>query len=91
MLNSHPRFLFIHHADDQPAHRTSLVTHRLARCRTVRRNHHLLMHAGTVRINRDLRRALRLTVRADGLTYHEPPAIEARMFPSRHDVAFDAC
>src|SRR5690348_9579036 len=49
------------------------------------------MHTSAVRINRDLRRTLVLPFSADGLTDHESPAIEARMLPSRHDIAFDAC
>ena len=83
--------MFIHHPNDQPANRTFLITDSFARRRTIRRNHHLLMHARTVRINRHLWRALRLSVRTDWLANHESPAIEAWMFPSRYDVAFNAC
>jgi hypothetical protein len=82
--------MFIHHPDDQPAHRTFLVANRIPRRLTVRRNHHLLMHARAMRINRHLRRALILAIRANRLADHESPAIEARMFPSRYDIAFDA-
>ncbi len=86
---SYPRLVFIHNSYDQPAHRTLLVADRIPRRFSIRRNHDLLMHARAVRINRHLRRTLGLAVRTDGLTDHESPAIEARMFPSRYDVAFD--
>ena len=82
--------MFIHHTDDQPTHRAFLIPHRFARRRAVRRNHHLLMHARAMRINGNLRHTFCLTICADRLTNHKSPTIEARMFPSCHDVAFDA-
>jgi hypothetical protein len=83
--------MFIYHANHQPTHRTLLITNRIPRRLAIRRNHHLLMHTRAMRINRDLRCALIFAIRADGLADHESPTIEARMFPSRYDVSFDAC
>jgi len=82
--------MFIHHADNQPTHWTLLIANGLSCRRAVRRNYDLLVHTRTVRINRHLRRAFILTVRTDRLTDDEPPTFEARMLPSRHNVAFDA-
>ena len=84
-----PRLAFIYHADYQPACWAFFRAHGLPCRRAVRRNHNLLVHAGAVRINRDLRRSLRFTTRADGLANYKPPTLEARMFPSCDDVAFD--
>ena len=56
-----------------------------------RRNDHALVHAGAVRIDGHLRRALRLARPwLIGWQITKPPALEARMLPGRDHVAFDA-
>lgn len=82
--------MLIYNANHQPAHRTFLIAHRAPCGQAVRRKDYFLMHPRAMAINRDRRRTFRFAARANRLADHESPTIETRMFPGRHNVAFDA-
>jgi hypothetical protein len=81
--------VFVHDPDYQPAHGAELVTDLFAGAQSIGRNHNLLVHAGTVTVNRHLRRTFGLAPGANRLANDEAKAIETRMFPARHHIAFD--
>jgi hypothetical protein len=82
--------VFIHNADDQPAHRTAVVANRPPGRQTVRRKDDLLVHSRAVRIYCDLWRAFGIATGSNGLANHKPPSMKTRMFPGRHHAAFNA-
>jgi hypothetical protein len=82
----HSGLFFIHDRCDHPPHRALVVSDRSARCQAIRRNDDALVHAGAMRVNRDLRRALGVARIIYGLANDKPPAFEARVLPRRRYV-----
>src|SRR5439155_8894358 len=84
------RFVLVHDTSDHPTRGTFVIADDFASGQAIRGNHHPLMHAGAVRVNRDLRRAFGLTRSTDRLANDQPPPSEAWMLASGDNIAFDA-
>src|SRR5436190_19350994 len=80
----------IHNRCDHPTRRAPFVADALARREAIGRNDDALMHAGAMRIDRDLGRAFGLPRVIDRLTNNQPPSLEAGMFAGGDDIAFYA-
>jgi hypothetical protein len=80
----------VHDTSDYPASGASIGSHGFSCCRAIGGNHHSLVQAGTVRVNRYLRHTFGLADAVDGLTNDQSPALQAGMLAGRHDIPFDA-